>query len=306
MGIGGLSLAWRNAGEVWSVPTVIADVLFWVAAIVYLVLAALYLWKWLRFPREAWDEAHEPMCMPFVPTPLIALLIVSAAGQNIIPVAMTGVWWFASVGQLVMTVWIVNAWARRSDIGMDQITPAWFIPLAGNMIAPLGAVELGPTEFAWISFGVGLVLWLAMLPVVFARLVVHDALTDELAPTVSVLIAPPAVAVVSWEVLTGSLIDPFGRILFSATLIFVAILLIRLPQLWPLPWGLPQLAYGFPLASAASAGMLVALEGDSVVYTVLAALLLTLATFAVGSMAVRAGLAAVNARRRAELHGKVD
>lgn len=82
---------------------------------------------------------------------------------------------------------------------MQHVTPAWFIPVVGMVAAPLAGVTFGPIEVSWFFFSAGLVFWAALLPMVLTRLFIHDQpVPGQLLPTLAVLIAPPAVAFLSY------------------------------------------------------------------------------------------------------------
>ncbi len=153
MGVGGLSLAWRRAAKVYDMPTVIATALFWVALVMFVVLVVTYGAKWLRHPAAAMAEARHPIRMAFVPTLTIATLIIATAGQSIMPDVARVLWWIGAIGHLALTAVILSAWFEREDIGLTQMTPAWFIPIVGNVVTPLAAKEIGSVELAWSAFG---------------------------------------------------------------------------------------------------------------------------------------------------------
>ena len=53
-------------------------------------------------------------------------------------------------------------------------------------------------------FFVGIVFWLGLLPLLLQRVMLHDPpLPAKLLPTIAIFIAPPAVAMLSWQALTG-------------------------------------------------------------------------------------------------------
>ncbi len=292
MGIGGLSLAWRRAGLVWGLPAWPADLFFWVALGVFALVAVLYAAKWLRYPAVAWAEVQHPIRMTFVPTITISVIILATAGQDhFLTLAKVG-WWVGSVGHLVLTVAVLTAWFSRADILHSHVTPAWFIPIVGNVITPLAAPRIGSVEFAWFSFGIGIVFWLGLLPLLFQRVLLHDhPLPQKLLPTIAIFIAPPAVSMLSWQSLTGTVDDPVGRVLFSAAMMFTLLLFAQALRLRAIPFALPYWAYSFPLAAASAAAIAMAKARDSALYDAVGGVLLgvtTLVVLVVGALTVRA------------------
>ena len=121
----------------------------------------------------------------------------------------------------------------------------------------------------------------ALLPLVLQRLLLHDGgLPDKLLPTLAILIAPPAVAMLAWQSLTGEVGDPVGRILYAAAMFFVILLAVQFGRLRRVPFALPYWAYTFPLAAASAAAVTVAGSDavSGVAYDVVAVLLLTAST----------------------------
>ncbi len=292
MGLGGLSLAWRRAATVWGVPLWPSLAFLALATAVFVVVGVLYALKWARHPAAARAELRHPVRMTFAPTITISVLVLATAGQSVAPALASALWWIGAVGHLAATVAVLSAWFSRPDIGPGAMTPAWFIPVVGNVITPLAAARLGSVELAWFAFGVGIVFWLGLLPLLLHRVLLHDPpLPAKLLPTIAIFIAPPAVAMLSWEALTGVTGGPVVRILYAAAMFFVVLLLAQVPRLRRLPFALPAWAYTFPLAAASAAAITMAAARPQAAYDVVAALLLggtTLLVLAVGALTVRA------------------
>ncbi len=292
MGLGGLSLAWRRAAKVWDLPQWPALTFLALATLAFLVIGTLYALKWARHPDAARAELRHPVRMPFATTVTISLLVLATAGQDVAPALASVVWWVGALGHLAATVAVLSVWFSRPDIGHGAVTPAWFIPVVGNVITPLAAAELGSVELAWFAFGVGVVFWLGLLPLLLQRVLLHDPpLPPKLLPTVAIFIAPPAVAMLSWQALTGVVDGPVVRTLYAAAMVFVLLLLAQWRRLRALPFALPWWAYTFPLAAAAAAAISMAGTRPQVAYDIIAVLLLagsTALVLAVAALTLRA------------------
>lgn len=294
MGLGGLSLAWRRAARVFEAPAWVGDTLFWVALVTFVMLAGLYGAKWLLHPAAARAEALHPIRMTFVPTITISLLVLATAGQDLLPRTAEAAWWVGALAHLGLTVAVIGAWFERADIGLDQITPAWFIPVVGNVVTPLAAAEIGNADLAWFSFGVGIIFWVALLPLLLFRLLLHSQpLPPRLMPTLAIFLAPPAVAMLSWQSLTDTSDGPAVRVLYAGVVAFALLLAAQLPRLRRIPFALPSWAYTFPLAAAAAAATAMAGVRPGLAYDVAAVALLGVASAmvaAVAALTVRAAL----------------
>jgi tellurite resistance protein len=135
------------------------------------------------------------------------------------------------------------------------VTPAWFIPVVGMVAVPLAGVEHASAEISWFFFSAGVVFWLALLPMVLTRLFVHDQpVPPRLVPTLAVLIAPPAVAMLAYlrlvpDGFTGSV----PRVLYYVALFFGLLFVAQADRLRRLPFFLSWWAYSFPLAALSAA-----------------------------------------------------
>ena len=292
MGIGGVSLAWRRASRVWDVPEWPALVFLALAVAAFLVVGGAYLVKWARFPAAARAELRHPVRMTFAPTVTVSLLVLATAGQSVAPGVASVLWWVGAVGHLVATLAVVSAWFGRTDIVHGTVTPAWFIPVVGNVVTPLAAPEIGSVELGWFAFGVGVVFWLGLLPLLLQRVLLDaSVLPEKLLPTVAIFIAPPAVAMLSWQSLTGATGDAVEHVLYAAAMAFVAVLVTQVGRLRRIPFALPYWAYTFPLAAASAAAVAMAGARPQVAYDVVAALLLaatTVLVLAVSALTLRA------------------
>ncbi|WP_292830876.1 SLAC1 anion channel family protein [Microbacterium sp.] len=292
MGIGGLALPWRRAASVWGWPDWPAAILFWAGLSVFGILLALTAVKWVRYSADARAELRNPMRMPFVATLTVSLLVLATAGQDIAPALASVLWWIGTVSHVVVTVAILSAWFVRSDITLASVTPVWFIPIVGNAIVPLAAPRLGSIDLAWFSFGAGVVLWLALLPIVLLRVLLHsDPLPPKLLPTLAIFIAPPSIIMLSWGVLTGDLSGPVPRILAGAALMFVLLLVARIRVLIRVPFAISFWAYTFPMAAVSAATIAMAGANPGVIIAIIGVVLLaftTLLVFAAMALTFRA------------------
>lgn len=297
MGIGGLSLAWQRSAQTYDVSSGIGTAIFWCAASLFAVLVLLYALKWIMYPQQARSELRHPVRMAFAPTLTIAALVVATAGQTIVPDIAAVLWWGGALGHLVATILIVSAWMNRPDIGLMQVTPAWFIPVVGNAVTPLAAPEVGSVDLAWVAFGVGLVFWAILLPIVVLRLAAHtEPMPAQLLPTLAILVAPPAVIQLSWLALSGDGESPVNLMLFGVTLSFVAIVIAEIPRLRAVPFAVTYWAYTFPSAAAATSALAVAHAHSATIYDVVAIGLLAVTSALAVIVSVRTVLEAVHGR----------
>lgn len=253
MGLAGLALAWRRAAALGA-PELIGQALFWLALLVYVALATAYLAKVLLHPAAVRAEAVHPVRMAFLPAPGIALVLIAAAGQDLVPGLAEVLWWAGAGGQLVLTVYVVSAWMNHGDLGWSHVTPAWFVPVVGLSAAPLAGAGFAPQGVNAFFLGTGVVFWMALLPLVLGRLFVGSPLPPRLAPTLAVLVAPPAVILLAYLRLVA---DPFGtlvpRLLLGIAMFFAMLVIAQVPTWVRSPFSVAWWAVSFPLAALTAA-----------------------------------------------------
>lgn len=294
MGLGALALAWRRADVIWGIGEWPYLALLAIASAVYVFVLAAYILKWIRFPKAALAELGHPMRIPFVPTITIATLVLATGLAPVAPTVATVMWWIGAIGHLLATIAVLTIWFKRPDIGIDKVTPAWLIPIVGNVVTPLSAGSIANMDVAWFSFGVGLVFWLGILPIILHRLLLVEApIPPKLLPTLAVMVAPPAISMISWHQLTGDTTGPVIRNLYATAWVMALLVAAQLATFRKLPFALPFLAFTFPAGALAVASEIVA-GAMGGFYHVIAVFALAVATVLI--LAIVAGVAALVVR----------
>src|SRR5688572_21090932 len=116
MGLGGVALAWRRAARVWDVPSWPFQIFLAVAILAFLLVAGLYVVKWVRHTAAARAELRHPVRMAFAPTITISILILATALADLAPGLATVLWWIGAVGHLAVMVAVISTWFERADI----------------------------------------------------------------------------------------------------------------------------------------------------------------------------------------------
>jgi len=196
------------------------------------------------------------------------------------------VWLAGTSLQLVLAVTIVVRWMTR-NVEIHHASPAWFIPVVGNILVPIAGGPLGHVEISWFFFYVGLVFWLVLFTIVLYRIIFHDQMPDRFLPTLFILMAPPAIGCVAYGAINGGGLDGLVRLLYFTALFIALLLLAMAPLFWRLPYAVSWWAYTFPSASLAGASLHyhALLGGDG--SAGLAAVILLTATGIIALVAVR-------------------
>jgi tellurite resistance protein len=226
MGIGGLSNAWALASSVFAAPLLISELLLVLALAIFVLLIAAHLAKLvLHFDAVAEEFAH-PVRSSFFPALSVAAIVLSIGTHRYSSALADALWWFGATLHLALAVTLIRRWIMHAQ-DESVLTPAWFIPIVGNILVPVGGVPLGHVEISWFFFSVGLVFWLAFFTIVLHRVLFVPAMSERSMPTLFILLAPPSIGLAAYLAFTGGQLGPLADILYSLAL-FIAILLVSL------------------------------------------------------------------------------
>lgn len=277
MGLCGLSLAWWRATPLMGeMATGVALVIGVLAALVWLVLIVAAAWRWQRHP-EAWaEDLRHPVRHVLTAALPMSMLLLATVGTALLGPSrpLAALWGVSALAQLAVTVWVLSRWWLGNKAGGLQwasVTPALFLPIVGNVLAPLAGVSLGFEHWAAAQFGIGLLFWPVVLGLLVIRLAVQGSWPERLLPATFIVIAPPTViglasaqlgapVQVSWMC--------WGAAMFS--FLWVATLAGRLRTL---PFSLMHWSMSFPLAALASLTLSLATPGSGLLATLGPALL---------------------------------
>jgi tellurite resistance protein len=254
MGLAGLALAWKKAAYVLSLSFDPHLIFAAIAAIVFTLLCVLYTLKIARFRREVSAEFFHPVKANFFPTVSISLVLLAALALEFSRPLAGFLFALGALTQLSLTLLIFSRWIFADNHQNQHLTPAWFIPVVGNVLMPVVAVPLGLDELGWFFFSIGIVFWIVLFTILMHRLFFLDPMPLQLTPTLFILIAPPAVAFISYLNLNGY-VDNFAQVLYGVALFLTLLLLVQAPRFRKLPFFLSWWAYSFPLAAISIASL---------------------------------------------------
>jgi len=294
MGLTGFAIAIEKLEQYWNLGTLISDPLLVISGVLLVVLSVLYLTKFALFPQAVIAEFNHPIRLSFFPTITISLLVLAVGVHQRLPEIAVWMWWVGIIGQLIFTLAILTRWMHRESFVTEQSNPAWFIPIVGNVLVPVAGVNLGFVEVSWFFFSFSIVLWLPMLAIVLNRIFFHPAIPQKLWPTMFILIAPPAVAFLSWMQLNGSQLDSLGRIFYYFAVFTTILLFAQGKYFASVKFGLPWWAYSFPIAAVTIASFLFSELTGGIYSLILAHVLLVFLTGLIATLVYKTTQAALS------------
>lgn len=274
MGLGGATLVAQKAEQFYAWGAGLSTALLMGSWAVYLAVALAYANKWLRHRAQVVAEFNHPVRLSFFPTLSIGLLLLAAASWPVWPALAGPVWALGAAVQLAFTLVILSRWMHQTQFQITHSSPAWFIPIVGNIVVPIAGVPLGQIELSWFFCSVGLLMWVPMLGVLLNRFFFHPMLPGQLLPTLFILIAPPAVGMLAWMRLHDAVLDDLARLLYHCALFNALLLAVQWRVFARVPFALPWWAYSFPSAALSMATLVMAEKTGAVFFAVLAPLLL--------------------------------
>lgn len=293
MGSVGLTLAWQHAAHTLGTPVQIAQAMAILAAVLMLILTGSYLLKTLRYPEAVITEFKHPIKISFFPAFSISLLLFSIATLPVSMLLSQLLWLMGAAIHLLLTLHVITQWIHQTHFKVVHSTPAWFIPVVGNILVPIAGVQHGYVEISWFYFAIGIVFWIVLKTLIFNRILFHEPLPAKLLPTLFILIAPPALGFIAYQQLNGGVIDTFARILYYLDLFLVLLLLTQWRYFIRLPFFVSWWAYSFPLAGFSIATQIMADHLGGTFYITLSWVSLTLVSAMVLMLLVRTAQAAL-------------
>ena len=286
MGLTGLTLAWEKAAVVYGFSDTIARTLLIISALALLLIVMTYALKAKKYPAAVLEEFHHPIKMSFFPAFSISLILISIATLHLAHTLSLYLWAAGTLIHLGFTLYTLSQWIHHPKFKIAHSTPAWFIPVVGNILVPIAGVDHGFVELSWFFFSIGIIYWIILKTLIFNRMFFHEPLPQKLLPTLFILIAPHAVGFISYVKLNGA-VDNFAHILFYAAIFLVLLLVVQLPKFSRIKFFMSWWAYSFPLAASTIATLVMYQHNPTPTFQYLSLLLLAACSLVVTLLFIR-------------------
>ncbi|WP_321323323.1 SLAC1 anion channel family protein [Thiomicrorhabdus sp.] len=275
MGYAGLTLGLKQAHDLLGISISVFYTFALLSTILFIVFSITYLIKLVKYPKSVISEFDHPVSLHFFPTFSISLLLLSLIYLDMAYDVARVMWILGATLQFFLLLFILNNWIHHEKWQITHMNPAWFIPVVGAIVVPLGAVHFVDMEVAWFFFSIGLVFWIILNSIVMYRLFFHPPMMKVLEPTLFILIAPPSVGFISYMTLNGMVgVDEFARILYYIALFLMIMLFTQVPRFIKVPFALSWWAYTFPLAAFSLASFMMFEQLHKVFFSYVASLTL--------------------------------
>ena len=292
MGMAGTAIVYLKAGQILWHNQVPGIILTAVTTGLFAVLAVAYGLKALHYPHKVREEFDSPVKLHFFPTLSISLLLLSVAFLHLQSTVSFWLWAIGATAHLYFMLKTLGIWIHKEHFVINHIEPSWFIPVVGNLLVPIAGVEHAPADISWFFFSIGLLFWVMLFTIFLYRIIFHQPLPTKRIPTFFMLIAPPAVAFISYTRMIGG-IDSFARIMYFFALFLFLLLVSQWRMFRSMQFFISWWAYSFPIAALTVATIAMSTYDSAALITWLAWTFLGLLTVVVSillALTIRAAL----------------
>ncbi|MGE0311957.1 MAG: C4-dicarboxylate ABC transporter [Lautropia sp.] len=252
MGWAGLAQAWHRAvplmGEEAHWFAVAAAI---VAAAMFALVCAALVWRMRLHPAALAEDLAHPLRHPFAAALPVSMLLLALAALTVGgggPAARTVahlLFWPGAALQFAASVWVIGRIVRLR-LEWPAVTPVLFIPIVGNVVVPLPALLLGAPELGWFFLGIGAFFWPIATTLNFVR-TAQLPVPDRIAPSWTILAAPPALVGIDLIALGGP--PQVGFAMLGIAALFVAIALLKLHATAGTGFSIAWWGISFPFAA---------------------------------------------------------
>jgi tellurite resistance protein len=208
LGVLGLGDCWLVAANFGLAAVDVGRLLVAVAVVLWALVGAVVVrgarMNGETIGQELGNKATGPFGSLIVITPMLAAAdalypLSHAAGVVVVDVGIAAT--------VLMAGWLTGQLLHGS-YALADLHPGYFLPsVAGGFIASASAGLVGQRSLAEALFGMGLMSWIVLAPVVLGRLIVGPSLPPVLLPTVALEMAPAGVATFAAFVIDGHRVD---------------------------------------------------------------------------------------------------
>jgi tellurite resistance protein len=205
LGLSGLCFSWRVACKLWHLNEMIGELIGMIAVLNFIVLTTAYLIKCRRYPAIVRQEFENPVSVSFFATFVVSMLLIPGILLPYFPVFSIVMWSLAAILMFIFAWYVLRKWIDSQQLPENAV-PAWVLPIVGTLDVPIVGTRLhlpGIREVCLLFFAIGIIFALVLMTIIISRLLFQGPLPEGIQPTLLILIAPFALAFISYEGLTG-------------------------------------------------------------------------------------------------------
>jgi tellurite resistance protein len=258
MGWCGLSLAWLRATDVFGETALglgLVGAMF--ALFVFVLLCISCVIRLTVHPEAVAADMRHPVRHAFMATLPLSIMLLAGIGVSLfwntsrtLDTLLTFAWVLGSVLEIAATIWVLARWLNTAENGGLQwatFTPVFFIPVIGNVVAPVAGLTIGLETWAMAQFGVGLLLWPVLQTMLLIRMAQAGPLPARLSPTLFITVVAPSIIGLCFLEMDAPRGLAWGT--WGIGVFFLALSLTQIRTILEQPFGLPHWGMSFPMAA---------------------------------------------------------
>ena len=279
MGLGGLTITYQKAHSWLGFPSIIGTVLMYLTTMAFMTISVIYMTKYYKYKHAVIMEFNHPIRINFFAAISISMLMLAIIFKEVNLPVSAFFWYVGVILHFSLTMHTVRFWINKNQI-LDHSNPAWFIPIVGNVLVPVGGIGFANPGILNYFFSVGMFFWIVLFALILNRIIFHHQMATKFMPTLFILIAPPAVGFLAYVKLYNQ-IDTFALMLFNMGLFFTFLVAFMYKNFIKIKFFISWWAFVFPVAAMAISSMLMFHKTGDAILFVLSYALITVVTLIV-------------------------
>lgn len=254
MGMSGLTITYQKAALWLNFPHIIGSSLMYLTTAIFVGVSITYGMKLFTYASAVKNEFSHPVRINFFAAVSISMLMLAIIYKEEFPTVSAIFWYPGVILHFYLTMHTIAFWIKDNQ-ELSHSNPAWFIPIVGNVLIPVGGIGFASNGVLMYFFSVGIFFWIILFSLILNRIIFHHQLAVKFMPTMFILIAPPAVGFIAYFKLFG-VIDTFAMMLFNLALFFTFLVAFMYKSFLKIQFFISWWAFVFPIAAMAISSML--------------------------------------------------
>ncbi|MDA3856029.1 MAG: SLAC1 anion channel family protein [Candidatus Woesearchaeota archaeon] len=255
VGMTGFTLLLMKIEELFELNSIFSTYSLYFTNFIFVIITLFYLIKLIKYRKDVVNEFHHPVKMNFFPLIAKSFIILSIIYLTIDLTISKYLWVIGAIFQFGFTITILSFWINKDKFKIKHMSPAWFVPIVGNILLPIAGIVHFNEYISWFFFSIGLVFWLILFVIFINRIIFHEPLESKLVPTFFIAFAPPAIGFIAYIKLVGEF-DAFAKILYFLALFLFILIIAQYKMFSKIDFYLSWWVYSFPLAAITIATIL--------------------------------------------------
>ncbi|CAN5272927.1 dicarboxylate transporter/tellurite-resistance protein TehA [soil metagenome] len=254
-GLAGLAAVWSIASTTLSWPPAIAEVFWAIAAGAWVWLILAHTVRGARSGSTLLSQLKHPAQGPIASIVPAVGMLLGAQLHTFWPAGGTALVAISIAVAALFAGWLLSVWIS-SPLAPESVHGAYLLPTAGSsLIAASASFKVGLVAVSMGAFAVGMFFSVVIITMLLARLAFLTPLPGALAPTMAIILAPPAVGGTAWFTMNGLKADAVSLSLLGILVIMILIQLFLIDVYRNLTFTLGFWSFTFPIAATAAYGI---------------------------------------------------